>query len=95
MECAEGGDEGGVAACADGDPGGGPGREDEGSESVAGTGTVDRGFEVERNKGEAAGGGGTVEGEESESEEKPRDQKADDGNETEALEDQAGEGKLD
>ena len=36
-----------------------------------------------------------VEGEESESEEKPRDQKADSGNETEALEDQAGEGKLD
>ena len=93
-ECAEGGDEGGVAACADGDPGGGAGGADEGGEPVKGEGAAGGGVGVTGEEGEDAGGGGEVEGAEPEGKEEPAYQKRDGGGEAASIEDQTREGKL-
>ncbi|MEY2852279.1 MAG: hypothetical protein RL549_978, partial [Verrucomicrobiota bacterium] len=62
----EGGDEGGVAACADGHPGCGAGGADEGGEPAAGAGAAGGGAGVTGAAGAFAGGGRAVEGAESE-----------------------------
>ena len=73
-ECAEGGDESGVAAWAHGDPGGGAGGADAGGEPFEGTGAVVGGIGAKGKEGEDAGGGGEVEGAESEGKEESGDE---------------------
>ena len=73
-ECAESRDEGGVAACADGDPGGGAGGADARGEPVAGEGAPEGGAGIAGAEGKTAGRGGKVKREEPESEEKPGDE---------------------
>ena len=79
--------EGGVAAWADGDPGGGAGGADEGSEPVKGEGAAGGGVGVTGEEGEDAGGGGAVAGAEPEGKEESGDEEGNGGGQTEKGED--------